>query len=101
MTDKVLVSWSGGKDCAAALHAHLLHNGGEIAALLTTITQGYDRISMHGVRRSLLSSQARSLGYPLEEVFIPRECTDEEIRATDGHGTREVRQARGRGSRLW
>jgi len=78
VTDKVLVSWSGGKDCAAALHAHLLHKGGEIDALLTTITQGYDRISMHGVRRSLLSSQARSLGYPLEEVFIPRECTDEE-----------------------
>ena len=69
---------AGARTAAAALHAHLLHNGGEIAALLTTITQGYDQISMHGVRRSLLSGQARSLGYPLEEVFIPRECTDQE-----------------------
>lgn len=78
MNEKVLVSWSGGKDCAYALHEYVHENGHEIAALLTTVTEGYDRISMHGVRRSLLRSQAESLGYPLEEVLIPQQCTDEE-----------------------
>ena len=49
----------------------------EIAALLTTVTEGYDRISMHGVRRDLLLQQADALGYPLEEVPIPQACTNE------------------------
>ena len=49
----------------------------EIAALLTTVTEGYDRISMHGVRRDLLLQQADALGYPLEEILIPQACTNE------------------------
>lgn len=49
----------------------------EVAALLTTVTEGYDRISMHGVRRDLLARQANALGYPLEEVLIPQSCTNE------------------------
>jgi uncharacterized protein (TIGR00290 family) len=48
-----------------------------VKTLLTTVTQEFDRISMHGVRRSLLSAQASSLGLPLEEVWIPREASDE------------------------
>jgi uncharacterized protein (TIGR00290 family) len=78
MSDKVLVSWSGGKDCAYALHEFVRANDHEISALLTTVNAGYDRISMHGVRRSLLQSQAESLGYPLQEILIPQQCTDEE-----------------------
>jgi uncharacterized protein (TIGR00290 family) len=78
MAEKVLVSWSGGKDCAYALHAYLRNNGHEIAGLLTTVTEGFGRISMHGVRRSLLRIQAESLGYPLDEVRIPQQCADEE-----------------------
>jgi len=45
-----------------------------VAALLTTITEGYDRISMHGVRRVLLERQAESLGLPLHPVLIPPQC---------------------------
>lgn len=48
-----------------------------IAALLTTVTETYDRISMHGVRRELLERQAASLGLPLEIVLIPAACTNE------------------------
>lgn len=77
MKNKVIMSWSGGKDCAYALHILLQNNEHIVTALLTTVTQGYDRISMHGVRRSLLKSQAESLGYHLEEVLIPQQCTDE------------------------
>jgi uncharacterized protein (TIGR00290 family) len=47
-----------------------------IAALLTTVTEGYDRISMHGVRRELLRRQADSLRLPLHEVFIPPQCAN-------------------------
>ena len=48
-----------------------------VAALLTTVTEGYDRISMHGVRRSLLERQAASLGIPLEVVLIPQAASND------------------------
>jgi uncharacterized protein (TIGR00290 family) len=46
----------------------------EVAGLSTTVTEGYERISMHGVRRELLRQQAASIGLPLEEVRIPPQC---------------------------
>lgn len=46
----------------------------EIAGLMTTVTEGFDRISMHGVRRELLERQAESLGIPLRKVMIPKDC---------------------------
>ncbi|MBN1571252.1 MAG: adenine nucleotide alpha hydrolase [Acidobacteria bacterium] len=77
MKEKIIVAWSGGKDAAQALYA--LQNDGnvEIASLLTTVTEGYDRISMHGVRRTLLNEQAKALGLPLEEIAIPQKCSNE------------------------
>ena len=50
----------------------------EVAALITTITEDYDRISMHGTRRSLLERQAESLGSKLHKVFISKNATNEE-----------------------
>ena len=76
-TTKVVFAWSGGKDSALALYELKRQEDIEIVALLTTITEGYDRISMHGVRRDLLIAQAAALGYPLEEVTIPPNCTNE------------------------
>jgi len=61
-TEAVLFCWSGGKDSAMALHVLRQAAGLRIAALLTTVTDGYDRISMHGVRRTLLLRQAAALG---------------------------------------
>jgi diphthamide synthase (EF-2-diphthine--ammonia ligase) len=60
----VLVSWSGGKDSCLALHELLQSREYAVAALLTTVTRDYDRVSMHGVRRALLERQAESLGLP-------------------------------------
>ena len=77
MNEKVIVGWSGGKDAAQALYELKLREDLQIAALLTTVTEGYDRISMHGVRRSLLSEQAKASGYALEEILIPQSCTNE------------------------
>ena len=59
--EPILFCWSGGKDSAMALHTLLAQKQYEIAALLTTVTEGYERISMHGVRRELLLRQAESL----------------------------------------
>jgi uncharacterized protein (TIGR00290 family) len=74
--EPVLFCWSGGKDSALALHTLLQQNEMRIAALLTTVTEGYDRISMHGVRRELLQRQAESLRLPQHEVFIPPQCVN-------------------------
>jgi len=76
--DKVIISWSGGKDSAAALHEIRKTDSYEIVALLTTLTRDYDRICMHGVRRILLEQQAESLGCPLETVFISKQASNEE-----------------------
>ena len=78
MTHRVIVSWSGGKDSAMALNEIMWDPKYKISALLTTVTQGYDRISMHGVRRILLEKQAESLGLALEKVFIPKDCSTNE-----------------------
>ncbi len=75
--DKVVLAWSGGKDSALALHKLRQQKNIEIAALLTTTTKGYDRISMHGVRRELLLKQGDALGFPLEEIAIPKNCTND------------------------
>jgi uncharacterized protein (TIGR00290 family) len=72
----VALAWSGGKDSALALAA-LLRDGIEVAALLTTFTDDYDRVSMHGVRRALVRDQAAAAGIPLVEVGIPAACVDE------------------------
>ena len=72
--EPILFCWSGGKDSVLALHALLRQGDVRVSALLTTVTEGYDRISMHGVRRELLRRQAESLRLPLHEVFIPPKC---------------------------
>jgi uncharacterized protein (TIGR00290 family) len=79
--ENVLVSWSGGKDSALALYEIIQSHNYVICALLTTLTEDYDRISMHGVRRTLLEKQAASIGFPLEKVFIPKNASNEEYEA--------------------
>lgn len=76
MREKVLFSWSGGKDSALALHELEKTQQYEIAALLTTVTEDYDRISMHGVRRVLLEQQADALSLPLEKISITKDATN-------------------------
>ena len=78
MNDKALaLSWSGGKDSALALWVLGREHGVVPRALITTVTDAYDRISMHGVRRSLLTRQVQAIGIPLVEVEIPMRCTNE------------------------
>jgi len=76
MAEDVLFCWSGGKDSAMALRELQAMGGCNVSALLTTITEEYDRVSMHGVRRVLLERQAESLGLPLDPVLIPPQCVN-------------------------
>ncbi len=93
MKNRTLLAWSGGKDCALALYELTRGGDAEIAALLTTVTEGYDRISMHGVRRTLLAAQAAALGYPLEEVPIPPQCSNEVYEQRMGQALEKYRRA--------
>jgi len=74
---KAWIAWSSGKDSAWALHVLQQSGDVEIVGLLTTITETFDRVSMHGVRETLLEAQAEALGLPLHRVSIPTPCSDE------------------------
>lgn len=73
----VVLSWSGGKDSALALAEIQESNEFEPVALLTSVTRGYDRISVHGVRRALLEAQAASIGLPLVEVSLEQNSSND------------------------
>jgi uncharacterized protein (TIGR00290 family) len=70
MREPVIVSWSSGKDSALMLAALRDDPRVEPVALLTTVTSGYDRVSIHGVRRDLLVAQSHALGLPLHEMWL-------------------------------
>jgi len=78
MMEKVIVSWSGGKDSALSLYEIKRSGNYQVVSLLTTINEYYDRVSMHGVRRTLLEQQAQALGLPLIKVMISKDCSEEE-----------------------
>lgn len=65
-----------------ALHTLRQDSSYEVDCLLTTITEDYDRISIHGVRRALLHRQAEAIGTDVFEVSIPAECTHETYRSS-------------------
>jgi uncharacterized protein (TIGR00290 family) len=77
ISNKYYLNWSGGKDSSLCLHA-AQNAGMKIEALLTSINSFHDRISMHGVRRSLLEQQAASLRLPLYTIELPEEPAMEE-----------------------
>ena len=74
---QAIVSWSGGKDSALCLQALRADPGVEVVGLLTSVTRDYDRVSVHGVRRSLLEQQAASLRLPLFTIDLDPFTTNE------------------------
>lgn len=77
MRPRAWLSWSSGKDSAWALHTLRQVPDIEVVGLLTTVTAGVDRVSMHGVRRDLVCAQAAAAGLPLRVVEIPSPCPNE------------------------
>jgi uncharacterized protein (TIGR00290 family) len=77
MGTKAIMSWSTGKDSAFALHEARRSGEVDVVGLLTTVTQAFGRVSMHGVREALLDRQAEALGLPCWKVPIPSPCPNE------------------------
>ncbi|MDC3414394.1 adenine nucleotide alpha hydrolase [Terrihalobacillus insolitus] len=73
---KIVVSFSG-KDSTLALHDLMHSDEFEVDSLMATVTSGFDRTSIHGVREELLVAQANSIGLPLRIVRIPQKCSNE------------------------
>ena len=91
---RTLLSWSSGKDSAYALWTLRQDPAVELVGLLTSLNSSVDRVSMHGVRRSVLEAQARAAGLPVLLLPLPDPCSDEEYRAVMA---RTVEKARGDG----
>jgi len=65
-----IFNWSGGKDSTLALHYALQDPTLQIKYLVTSVNSEYNRISMHGVRETLLIAQALSIGIPLYQIRL-------------------------------
>jgi len=87
----VVLSWSGGKDSALALDALSGDPGVEVVGLLTSVTRNYDRISVHGVRRSMLEAQVERLGLPLFEISLDPNCTNDAYEAAFHAALHEIK----------
>jgi uncharacterized protein (TIGR00290 family) len=88
----ILLAWSGGKDSTLALAALREDPRFRVLALLTTVTRDYDRISMHGVRRSVLEAQVRALGLPLIEASIPPAASNADYEAAFASALRTAQE---------
>lgn len=76
MKQRILVSWSTGKDSAWTLHVLRQQDDVEVVGLLTTVNEVFGRVAMHGVRREVLLAQAEAVGLPLWEIPLPWPCTN-------------------------
>jgi uncharacterized protein (TIGR00290 family) len=77
MPTKAFISWSSGKDSAYALLEARRQGIAEIVGVLTTLSEVYDRVAMHGVRSKILDLQIAALGVPAIKVMLPTPCPNE------------------------
>ena len=76
-----LVSWSSGKDSAWSLHLLQQNPEYQVAGLLTTLNNEFNRVAMHSTRREVLEAQAEAVGLPLHVVPLPWPCSNEAYEA--------------------
>jgi uncharacterized protein (TIGR00290 family) len=74
---KALIAWSSGKDSAWALHEVRRAGELDVVGALTTVTDAFNRVSMHGVREQLLQAQFETAALPAVVVRIPYPCPNE------------------------
>lgn len=74
---KALISWSSGKDSAFALHEIRRSGEFDVVGALTTVTETFERVSIHGVRQEILQAQLDAAGLPPRIVPIPYPCPNE------------------------
>jgi len=90
---KTLLSWSSGKDSAWSLHVLKSNPAVEIVGLVTTINEAFDRVAMHGVRRTVLEAQAAAAGLPLDILPLPWPCANDVYERVMATFVREQRAA--------
>jgi uncharacterized protein (TIGR00290 family) len=88
---KAYISWSSGKDSAYALHEARSLGLAEVVGAITTISEAYGRVAMHGVRASLLDRQMAALGIPSVRVMLPTPCSNEIYEARFGEACERLR----------
>lgn len=77
MPVKVVVSWSGGKDCMLALHRLLSQPlAFEVHALFTTYCEESGLLAIHGTPLSMIQAQARSMSIPVDLIPLPDQCSN-------------------------
>jgi len=91
MRTPILISWSGGKDAAWTLHALRESAQWDVIGLLTTVTDEFDRVAMHGIRRDVLQAQAAAVGLPLIEARQPRNADNAAYEATFASALEDAR----------
>lgn len=74
---RTLLSWSSGKDSAWSLHMLRQDPNVDVVGLVTTTNAAFDRVAMHGVRRSILEAQAAAAGLPLHVIPLPWPCSND------------------------
>jgi uncharacterized protein (TIGR00290 family) len=89
---QIVLSWSGGKDAAWALHTLRQRDDLEVVALLTTVTEGYERVSMQGIALPVLRAQAEAAGLPVIEARMPQRASNEIYERSLAAGLAEVRR---------
>jgi uncharacterized protein (TIGR00290 family) len=68
---KAFMNWSGGKDCTLALHKTISQKQFSVDFLFTTVSRSFQRVSMHGLRKELITRQALSIGIPSRKLYLP------------------------------
>lgn len=90
------MAWSGGKDSALALASLRADPSYEVVGLLTAVTKDFDRVSIHGTRRSILEAQAHRLGLPLFEAAIHQGADNAAYERSWARAVASARSALGR-----
>ena len=88
---RALLAWSGGKDAAWALHVLRRRGEVDVVGLLTTITEGRERVSMQGIRVDVVRAQAAAAGLPLIGSRIPEGCDNARYEAAFAAALDEAR----------
>jgi diphthamide synthase (EF-2-diphthine--ammonia ligase) len=66
----------------------------DVVGALTTVTETFGRVSIHGVRQEILQAQCEAAGLPQRVVPIPYPCPERDLRGPHGRGRRASRRRR-------
>lgn len=72
--ESILLAWSGGKDSVLALDELRRSKEFNVVGLVSVLTEGEEKVTLHGIPRDLLEAQAKSIGLPLHTTFVAKGC---------------------------